>query len=78
LFHVKHPIVGDPVYGQTEEDMTRFLNKEIGLEERKEKSGATRLLLHANELCFEHGSKFCIRSKAKFIEVALEAVNKKG
>lgn len=78
LFHVKHPIVGDPIYGQKEEDVLRFLDKELSPEERIEMSGASRLMLHANELCFEHGSKFCIRSKAGFIEEALLAVEVKG
>lgn len=66
LFHVKHPIVGDPIYGQTEIDTARFLDREISKEERIEKSGASRLMLHANELCFIHESQYCIRSKDKF------------
>jgi len=72
LFHVKHPIVGDPIYGQTEENIVRFLDKEISPEERIKLSGASRLLLHANELAFElKGEKYHIRSKINFIEVAL-------
>ena len=39
LFHVKHPIVGDPIYGQTEEDVIRYLDKGMGDGERIEKSG---------------------------------------
>jgi len=66
LFHVKHPIMGDPIYGQTEEDAARFLDREISPEERKEKSGAKRLMLHANQLCFLHGSQYCINSKDRF------------
>ena len=66
LFHVKHPIVGDPIYGQSEEDVARFLDREISPQERKEKSGAKRLMLHANQLCFVHGSHYCINSKDKF------------
>jgi len=66
LFHVKHPIVGDPIYGQNEVDVLRFLDKELTPEERVEMSGASRLMLHANQLCFEHGSKFCINSKDIF------------
>jgi len=78
LFHVKHPIVGDPIYGQKEKDVLRFLDKELSPQERTELSGASRLMLHANELCFEHNSKFCIRSKAGFVEEALLAVQVKG
>jgi len=66
LFHVKHPIVGDPIYGQTDEDTARFLDRKIGKEERIEKSGASRLMLHANQLCFKHGPQYCINSKDAF------------
>ena len=78
LFHVKHPIVGDPIYGQEEKDVLRFLDKELSPEERIKMSGAKRLLLHANELCFEHDSNFCIRSKANFVEEALSQVRTQG
>jgi len=72
LFHVKHPIVGDPIYGQKDEDIIRFLDKEISLQERKELSGATRLLLHANELafCFKE-VEYDVKSAVNFREVAL-------
>ena len=71
LFHVKHPIVGDPIYGQTEENIIRFLDKELSEEERKELSGASRLLLHANELEFElNGETFNIKSKVDFVTEA--------
>jgi len=69
LFHVKHPIVGDPIYGQREEDIVRFLDKDIDAKERIELSGASRLLLHANELEFELYSKsFHIKSKVDFLQ----------
>ncbi|HIC43827.1 MAG TPA: RluA family pseudouridine synthase [Sulfurimonas sp.] len=77
LFHVKHPIIGDPLYGQTDEDKVRFLDKLISKEERIQKSGAERLLLHAQSLCFEHESNFCITSKAEFQKMALDLVRKK-
>lgn len=71
LFHVKHPIVGDPIYGQSEEDMIRFLEKSLTPEERLEKSGATRLLLHANELEFNlYGKDYHFVSKVDFIKEA--------
>jgi len=53
LFHVKHPIVGDPIYGQSEKNIIKFLDRELSEEERIKNSGAKRLLLHANELGFE-------------------------
>jgi len=68
LFHVKHPIVGDPIYGQTKEDFIRHLDKDLTAQERIEKSGASRLLLHANELEFElYGNKYHFVSKVDFV-----------
>ncbi len=76
LFHVKHPIVGDPVYGQSEEDMIKFLDKELTPEDRIEKGGATRLLLHACELEFELYEKlYNIKSDLDFEKVCFESMN---
>ncbi|MGD9655171.1 MAG: RluA family pseudouridine synthase, partial [Sulfuricurvum sp.] len=47
LFHVKHPIVGDPIYNQDETDAVRFLDREMSEAERFTNTGASRLLLHA-------------------------------
>ncbi len=74
LFHVKHPIVGDPIYGQKEEDVVRFLDKEIEEEERKIKSGASRLLLHASQLTFTLENEFCISTRVDFESLALSMV----
>lgn len=75
LFHVKHPIVGDPIYGQSEENIIKFLDKELSKEQRVKLSGAQRLLLHANELEFEFGGKgYCIKSSVDFEKVCLENV----
>ena len=77
LFHVKHPIVGDPIYGQKEEDVVRFLDRDISPEERKVLSGATRLLLHASQLGFEYeGNSYDLHSKVDFRTVALQEVKK--
>jgi len=68
LFHVKHPIVGDPIYGQSEENIVKFLDKVITEQERVENSGASRLLLHANELEFElYNQKYHFVSKVDFM-----------
>ena len=68
LFHMKHPIVGDPIYGQTEEDIVKYLDKILSPEDRIKKSGASRLLLHANELEFNLYSKsYHFTSKVNFI-----------
>ncbi|MGB3960611.1 MAG: RluA family pseudouridine synthase [Sulfurimonas sp.] len=78
LFHVKHPIVGDPIYGQSEEDIVRFLDKELSAEERFQKSGADRLLLHANELEFELYSKqYHFKSNIDFEKLCLTTLNTK-
>lgn len=70
LFHVKHPIVGDPIYGQEEIDIVKFLDKEITLDERVKKSGASRLLLHASELKFElYNEHYHIQSKDEFLKL---------
>ena len=75
LFHVKHPIVGDPIYGQKEEDIVRFLDREIDSEERIKLGGATRLLLHASELEFVYKSnKYIIKSHADFLQECYEAM----
>ena len=75
LFHVEHPIVGDPIYGQSQEDIVKFLDKVLTPEERINKSGATRLLLHANELEFElYGEKYHIKSKVDFEEICFSSI----
>jgi len=69
LFHVKHSIVGDPIYGQSEENIVKFLDKELSPEQRKENTGASRLLLHANELEFDFEDlNYNILSKVNFVE----------
>ena len=76
LFHVKHSIVGDPIYGQSEKDIVRFLDREINDIERVKLSGATRLLLHASELEFElYGDSYKIESKVDFAKECLDYTN---
>ena len=73
LFHVKHPIVGDPIYGQSEENIVKFLDKELSSEDRIKNSGASRLLLHANELEFNlYGKVYSVKSRIDFEKVCLE------
>ena len=75
LFHVKHPIVGDPIYGQSEENIIRFLDRELTPQDRIKNSGATRLLLHASELEFElYDKKYSIKSKVDFENVAMQSL----
>lgn len=76
LFHVKHPIVGDPVYGQSEENFIKYLDRELSPQDRIDNSGATRLLLHANELEFElYGETYHIVSDIDFEKICLESLN---
>jgi 23S rRNA pseudouridine1911/1915/1917 synthase len=66
---VKHPIVGDPVYGQSEKNMVKFLDKVLTPEDRIKNSGATRLLLHANELEFNlYNQEYHFKSKVNFLQ----------
>ena len=63
LQHLGFAIVGDPIYGQKEENIIKFLDKELSLEERITLSGASRLMLHAKELEFRHNNQqFSIKS----------------
>jgi 23S rRNA pseudouridine1911/1915/1917 synthase len=74
---VKHPIVGDPIYGQAEQDVLRYVDKEITPEERLKLSGSIRLLLHANRLEFTYdGHDYAIVSKTDFVKDAFEAMGK--
>jgi 23S rRNA pseudouridine1911/1915/1917 synthase len=75
LFHVKHPIVGDPIYGQTKEDFIKHLDRVLTPQMRIDKSGATRLLLHANELEFElYGNQYNVKSKVNFLDNCRKAL----
>ena len=75
LFHVKHPIVGDPIYGQSEEMFVKYLDRELTPKDRIDSSGATRLLLHANELEFElYGKLYIVKSKVDFEKVCLNSL----
>lgn len=58
LFHVKHHIVGDPIYGVEEEDAERFLDGTMSLEEQINLTHSSRLLLHAQTLAFEYKGIF--------------------
>lgn len=57
LFHVEHPILGDPLYGVEAEETSRYLDESMSDEERFEIMGANRLLLHAHSLSFTYKEK---------------------
>jgi 23S rRNA pseudouridine1911/1915/1917 synthase len=75
LFHVEHPIIGDPVYGPSEENVIRFIKKELSPAERMETGGSTRLLLHAHSLEFEYENEvYKIESEKDFLKECFDAM----
>ncbi len=69
LFHMKHPIIGDPLYKTSFEIATKYLEDRLSLEERVIKSGAPRLLLHAYYLEFNYqGYLYKLYSPTNFFE----------
>jgi len=75
LFHVEHPIIGDPVYGPEEEDVNRFIKKELSPEDRMRIGGSTRLLLHAHSLEFEYENEvYKIESEKDFVKDCFDAM----
>ena len=77
LFHVKHPILGDPIYGTSFEASDKYLDMNITEEERFMETGATRLMLHANSLLFPYGATYHIKSRVDFTQVKGEICSKK-
>ncbi len=73
MFHVKHKIVGDPIYGLNEFDVDKFLCGMMSVKERLELTGANRLMLHADFLSFQYdGKEYNIKSKMNFEELCSE------
>nr|WP_315046044.1 pseudouridine synthase [uncultured Campylobacter sp.] len=64
LFVAGAPILGEPLYGLSREQAERILDKKMDETERIRTTGAPRLLLHANAICFElGGERYEIKSK---------------
>lgn len=77
LFHVKHPIIGDPLYNVPIEIASDFLDRKLTKEERFFYAGASRLLLHANRLYFSYEkNRFDIYSPTDFEKICLEELEK--
>jgi 23S rRNA pseudouridine1911/1915/1917 synthase len=66
LFHVKHPILGDPIYTTTFDITTAYLEGELSTENRRKCTGADRLLLHAHTLEFTYDHPYFIKSHFDF------------
>ncbi len=66
LFHVKHPILGDPIYGTTFTVTSDYLEGRLTAAERLEQTGASRLMLHAQTLSFRYGNEYFVESPFDF------------
>lgn len=67
LFHVKHSIFGEPLYGQKREIVEAIMDKKLSDDERIFYTGAKRLCLHASKLEFVYqNKKFIIETKCDF------------
>ncbi len=66
LFHVKHPILGDPIYGTSYEASDKYLDGFLSNDERLIETGAPRLMLHAQSLSFTYKNRFFIKSRENF------------
>ncbi len=66
LFHVKHSIVGDPLYGTEFNIAKLYLEGKLSKRDRLEATGANRLMLHANRLEFSYINRYKIVSKVDF------------
>ncbi|WP_331774954.1 RluA family pseudouridine synthase [Sulfurospirillum sp. 1612] len=66
MFHVKHRIVGDPIYGVDDEFVEEYLCGTLDKNERRIHSGAERLMLHAHRLSFYYKEiEYNVSSKIK-------------
>lgn len=64
LFHIKHPIIGEYLYGLDRFQIEKILDKRLTQFQRVQITGAKRLLLHAFALKFKFkGKQFNIVSK---------------
>jgi len=64
LFHMKHPIIGDPLYGTNYEVAEAYLEDRLSREDRVKFTGASRLMLHANTLEFTLDNRYFLKSQA--------------
>ncbi|MDO4674424.1 RluA family pseudouridine synthase [Campylobacter sp.] len=70
LFHMKHKILGEPLYGLKKTQIEQILDKKISERARIELTGAKRLMLHSYRLNFTYKkSHFDIFSRFKFENV---------
>ncbi len=78
LFHIHHPIVGDPIYGRSSEDAIRYLDKKMDTKQRIQKTGAPRLMLHAYSLEFSYKTiRYQLLSHHDFLRECHQLIDKK-
>lgn len=67
LFHMKHRILGDPIYGLDKFSVEKILDGAMNERDRVKKTGASRLMLHAKSVKFKFKDQvFEIRSEQDF------------
>jgi 23S rRNA pseudouridine1911/1915/1917 synthase len=66
LFHMKHSILGDPIYGTDFKTASDYLGGKLSENERIELTGAKRLMLHANWIEFRYKNRFKIFTREVF------------
>ena len=66
LWHIGHPIVGEPLYGNPIPFREAYLENRLSEKERLEQTGAKRLMLHAQELKFRYDGEYHLVSKQAF------------
>lgn len=66
LFHMKHPIIGDPLYGTNFEIAEAYLEERLREVDRVKFTGAKRLMLHAQSLEFKLDCRYYIKSQVDF------------
>ena len=76
LFHVKHKILGDPLYGTDTATFEAILDEKLSVCERINLTGASRLCLHAVNLSFEFNGKiYNINTKSDFKGEFINSLN---
>ncbi len=68
LFHVKHSIVGDPIYGVDFGVADAYLNGALDQQDRIKETRASRLLLQANWIEFNYKNRFKLYSKQNLLD----------
>ncbi len=66
LFHVKHPIVGDPIYGVDFQTASDYLDGKLSKDQRIKLTGAKRLMLHAKWIEFNYKNRYKLYSRSSF------------